>query len=146
VVDDGAHSRSPQGPHIGDGEGAPGHVLAACLAVPGLLSQGPKLPGEFGDALAVHIPDDGHDQAPVRVHGHSDVVETLEKDFLRIRIQDRVEPGESLEGRRCGLEQEDREAEGSSRGFDLPLVLPAKGVQFGDVRRFLVADVGNLRP
>ena len=81
---------------ICDGECTAFHIGRSQLFIFGLLGNLAQLHGQLDDVLFVHIPDNGNQQSPVRVHGNTDVDVLFIDNFLRGHINAGVELGKDL--------------------------------------------------
>ena len=116
------------------------------LARPGAGGERLDLRGELVEALLVHVPDHGDEEAQIGVHRDPDVEILLQDQPLAVARQRGIDLGVSLQGHDGGLEQEGQEGELDVLLRGLLALGLAECLELGDVGLVELGDVRDGGP
>ena len=145
-VDDRREGGAADAAETRDREGGALDVGGPQLALPGTAADLGQLPGQFVDALAIHVAHDGNNQAVRRVHRDPQVDVALQDQRFPVRGERRVHLRELGQRRRDRLHQEGQQGEPNAAFARLLEVSPAKRLQFRDVGLVVLGDVRHVEP
>src|SRR5215467_2398740 len=96
MIYDRTEPRSSDSAQVRNGEGPAFHLFRCQLPLARLLGKLGHLRRELDDILLVNIAQHGHQQAPLRIHGHAQVHILLVNDLAALHIDAGIELGKDL--------------------------------------------------
>ena len=145
-VENGREAGAANAAQVGDGKRAALHFFQAGLAGAGAFGELSQLDREGDDVLAVHVADDGNQQAAVGVHRHADVIVLLVDDFMGRHVDTGVELREPFESGGHHFQRNGRDGEPAARGNGFGGVLPPQVLELGDVGLIVLRHLWNGGP